>query len=270
MVKNLKCERIVVKAGTSILTPINKNKFSRTRLEKLGNEIWKLVRAQKKVVLVSSGAIALGMEAFGLMQRPKEMPRLQSCAAVGQGKLMHEYERFFSKKGIHTAQLLLTRDGLENRTRSLLARQTLEELLRMKTVPIVNENDTIATEEIAFGDNDKLSVYVGALIKADLVIILSDVDGFYLQDGTRVRQVSSLKELDALAGHVRDSRKERTVGGMKAKLAAARVAMNSGIPLLLVSGHEENILQKIIAGKDVGTLFYSSEAIRRNDLIVWS
>lgn len=248
-------QRVVVKAGTSILTSAEGH-FSAKSMERLGRELVGLLRRKKEVVLVSSGAIALGMEAAGLKQRPKEMPRLQACAAIGQGKLMHAYEQFFLKRGIHTAQLLLTRDGLEDRVRFLRARQTLEELLRLKTLPIVNENDTIATEEIAFGDNDILSVHVAHLVRADLLIILSDVNGFYLKDGSRVRQVSNQKEIDGeLVKHLKDERKEKTVGGMKAKLAAARTAMRLGLPLLLVNGHEEGILRLALAGDDVGTLF---------------
>ncbi|HXV27857.1 MAG TPA: glutamate 5-kinase, partial [bacterium] len=175
-------KRIVIKAGTSILTSRD-GKFSSGNLTRLGTEISRLYHKKKQIVLVSSGAIALGMEASGLTHRPTEMASLQACAAVGQGKLMHAYEKFFAKRGIHSAQLLLTRDGLEDRGRFLKARRTLEELIKMKTLPIVNENDTIATEEIAFGDNDVLSVQVAHLIQADLLVILSDVDGFYLKDG---------------------------------------------------------------------------------------
>lgn len=259
VLKNSK--RIVVKAGTSILTD-SKGMFSPQSLKRLGAEIVQCIQKKREMVLVSSGAIAFGMESCGLEKRPKEMSQLQACAAIGQGKLMHVYENFFSKEGIHTAQLLLTRDILENRKRFLLARQTFEALLAMKNskketvLPIVNENDTVATEEIAFGDNDTLGVQVAHLIKADLLIILSDVDGFYLKDGSRVREVSSEKEIDVeLVKHLKDSVKQKTVGGMRAKLSAAKTAMRLNMPLLIVSGHEEGILSKALGGNDVGTLF---------------
>ena len=208
-----KCERIVIKAGTSILTG-KKGLISDKNLGRLGNEILKLIKQKKQVVLVSSGAIAFGMEAAGRQDRPKEMPQLQACAAIGQGKMMHAYEQVFSKKKIHTAQLLLTRDGMEARPRFLAARHTLEELFKMKALPIANENDTVATEEIAFGDNDILSVHVSHLVEAGLLIILSDVDGFYLRDGSRLREVPSAQKIDTeLVRHLRDKRTEKTEAG---------------------------------------------------------
>ena len=246
--------RIVLKAGTSILTS-RQGLFSPQAIERLGRGIILLAQPKREVVLVSSGAIALGMQTLGLKQRPSELSRLQACAAIGQGKLMHAYEEFFSKQGLHTAQVLLTRDGLEARSRFLNAKRTLEELFSLGIVPIVNENDTVATEGIAFGDNDLLSVWVANLVQADLLIILSDVDGFFLKDDSRIRIVEEWKQIEKLKTHLRDQKTERTVGGMKAKLEAGRLAMQSGISLLLVNGHEEKILEKVMRGEDVGTLF---------------
>lgn len=252
---NLKrARRIVLKAGTSILTS-RQGTFSSHAIERLGRGISALRKMKKEVVLVSSGAIAMGMQTLGLKKRPAELRKLQACAAIGQGKLMHAYEEFFSKKGLHTAQILLTRDGLEARSRFLNATRTLDELFSLGILPIVNENDTVATEEIAFGDNDLLSVWVANLVQADLLIILSDVDGFYLKDGSRIPVVEDRKALTKLASHLQDKKTERTVGGMKAKLEAARIAMQSGISLMLVNGHKEDILQNAITGKNVGTLF---------------
>src|SRR3989338_4057122 len=161
-----KAKRVVVKAGTSILTG-EQGLFSKARLQRLGRDVLEIVGQNLDVVLVSSGAIALGMEAGGRIVRPKKMSELQACAAIGQGKMMHAYEQFFSRYRMHTAQVLLTRDGLENRERFLCARSTLLKLMaykdrngRMTVLPIVNENDTVATEEIAFGDNDILAVHV--------------------------------------------------------------------------------------------------------------
>ena len=246
--------RIVLKAGTSILTS-HQGIFSPKAIERLGHGILALIRQKREVVLVSSGAIALGMQTLGLKHRPAELRKLQACAAIGQGKLMHAYEEFFSKQGIHTAQILLTRDALETRSRFLNAKRTLDELFSLGILPIVNENDTVATDEIAFGDNDFLSVWVASLVEADLLMILSDVDGFFLKDGSRVRVVEEWKQIEKLSLHLRDKKSERTVGGMKAKLYAARLAMQSGVPLLLVNGHEEKILERATAGEDVGTLF---------------
>lgn len=244
----------MIKAGTSILTSAH-GRVSRSAVERLGRNVLSVLPG-RRLVLVSSGAIAFGMAAYGLKRRPHRLAHLQACAAVGQGRLMHAYEQFFSRKGVVTAQILLTRDGLEDRKRFLAARHTFEHLFRMDALPIVNENDTVATEEIAFSDNDILSVHVAHLVQAGLLILLSDVDGFYLKDGTRIRQVTSLREIDEeLPRHLEDSRKEKTVGGMKAKLAAARTAAGLGVPLLILNGHTPHILEKALCGEDVGTLF---------------
>jgi glutamate 5-kinase len=252
-------KRIVLKAGTTILTS-RKGSFSRKAVARLGKEIVALRREGREVVLVSSGAIACGMETLGLKQRPKELKRLQACAAIGQGKLMHAYEAFFSGAGLHTAQLLLTRDALEVRERFLNAKRTFDELFGMKILPIVNENDTVATEEIAFGDNDLLSVWVASLVGADLLVILTDVDGFHLQDGSRIHVVEDWRQMEkSLFPHLRDEAKEKSVGGMKAKLEAARLAMRSGIPLLLVNGHKEGAVSRALEGEDIGTLFVAGE-----------
>lgn len=247
--------RIVLKVGASILTS-SKGTFLKQSIARLGKEILFLHKERREVILVSSGAIACGMQTLGLKHRPKELKRLQACAAVGQGKLMHAYEEFFSKQGIHTAQILLTRDALEVRERFLNAQRTLSELLSIGTLPIVNENDTVATEEITFGDNDLLSVWVANLVHADLLIILSDVDGFFLENGFRIRVVEEWRQMEkTLFPHLRDKARAQTVGGMKAKLKAAQIAMQSGISLLLVNGREEGILSKVLQGEDVGTLF---------------
>ncbi len=167
-----KAKRVVVKMGTSGLTTPNGN-FSKAALERFSQEILSLWTQKKEVVIVSSGAIGLGMEVIGFKSRPKNLSSLQACAATGQGKLMQAYENFFSKRGVHTAQILLTREGIAKRERFLLASQTLLELIKHGLIPIVNENDTVSTEEITFGDNDRLSVHIAHLVHADLLIILS-------------------------------------------------------------------------------------------------
>lgn len=253
-------QKVVIKIGTSILKTRGES-FSHKEHARVCQEIYALIKKGRRPVLVSSGAIALGMKSCGFKKRPKEMAELQACAAIGQGKLMHAYESFFAKKKVHTAQLLLTRDGLEDRKRFLCARNTLETLLKLNILPIVNENDTIAVEEIAFGDNDILSVHVAHLVGADLLINLSDAEGFLLKDGTRVREVTSEDEIDnKLMAHLVEKKREETVGGMRAKLKAARVAMRLGIPFMIVNGHNPKILQEIVEGKDVGTLFIASGA----------
>lgn len=257
-------KKIVIKIGTSILKNHGES-FSFQEHTRVCQEIYTLIQEGRQPVVVSSGAIALGMKTCSFKKRPREMAELQACAAIGQGKLMHAYESFFAKQKIHTAQLLLTRDGLENRKRFLCARNTLETLIKMNILPIINENDTVAVEEIAFGDNDILAVHVAHLVGADLLINLSDAEGFLLRDGTRVREVSSEDEIDTkLLMHLTDRKREETIGGMSAKLKAARVAMRLGIPFMIVNGHLPHVLQDIIHGMDVGTLFIATN--RKKDL----
>ena len=257
--KNAK--RLVIKVGSSLVTNQGQG-LDHAALARWVEQIAALKKRGKEVLLVSSGAIAEGMQRLGWPKRPHSMHELQAAAAVGQMGLIQAYESCFRKFGLHTAQILLTRDGLESRNRSLNAKRTLEDLFSLKALPIVNENDTVATEEIAFGDNDLLSVWVATLVDADLLIILSDVDGFYLADGSRIRAVEEWGQIEKLSSHLRDEKKAKTVGGMKAKLSAARLAMQSGIPILLVNGHEKNILQQVMAGEDVGTLFAAGEKKR--------
>jgi len=247
--------RVVVKVGTSILTD-RSGQFSKERAEKLCVQILEALKMGREIVLVSSGAIASGMDVLGLKTRPKELPKLQACAAVGQGKLMRVYEEFFAKRGFHTAQVLLTRDGVEDRERYLNARNTLQTLLRMKILPIVNENDTVATEEIRFGDNDTLSALVGSLVEADLLLILSDVEGFYRRDKTLVKKVETVHQIHQdLRKHLFQNKREKTTGGMETKLEAARFLMQAGIPMVVANGSDEHVLAKILEGKDVGTWF---------------
>jgi glutamate 5-kinase len=237
-------------------------RVDRRRVHRLAADVAGLRAGGRDVALVSSGAIAFGMDALSLSRRPKKIGALQACAAVGQGLLMHAYSQSFARKGLPAAQMLLTRDGLEHRGRFLTARRTFEEVFKAGGVPVVNENDTVATEEIAFGDNDVLSVHAAHLIRADLLIVLSDVDGFHLRDGSRVRGVGSTEEIDRdLVKHLRERRRETTVGGMRAKLEAARKAMRLGIPLLIVDGGTRGILGRAAGGDDVGTLFSAKARI---------
>lgn len=254
-------KRIVVKAGTSMLTDA-KGVVDRTLVHRLAGDVSTLQKEGREVALVSSGAIAFGMQALGLSKRPKEMGTLQACAAVGQGRLMHAFTQSFGRRGLPAAQMLLTRDGLEERSRFLTARRTFEAVFEVGGIPVVNENDTVVTEEIAFGDNDVLSVHTAHLIGADLLIILSDVDGFFLKDGSRVRNVGSISEIDRnLVKHLRERKRETTVGGMRAKLEAARKAMRLGIPLLIVDGGMRGVLARALKGEDVGTLFSTTAKI---------
>ena len=249
---------VVIKLGTSIMTGPD-GLFSKAVLRRLIQQILQMARKKRlRVVIVSSGAIGLGMEVLGLKRRPRELAALQACAAVGQGKLMHIYEESFAKQGYHTAQILLTRDEFAEHKLYLNARRTLSELLNRGIIPIINENDTVATYEIQFGDNDTLAALVGQLIRAELTILLSDVEGFFLKDGSRVDCITSESEVEGLKSHLYTRKREHTVGGMTTKLNAAKILLHSGLSLLIADGRDGKILDKIITGQNVGTLFLGS------------
>ena len=255
-------QKIVVKVGTSTLTHKN-GKLNLEQIEKLVRQLSDLRNQGKDVVLVSSGAIGAGMGKLNLEERPKTIPEKQAVAAVGQGILLHIYEKMFSEYGQATAQLLLTKADLEHRQRFLNARNTLLTLLRLGVIPIVNENDTVAFEEIKFGDNDTLAALVGTLIDADLVILLTDIDGFYdgdprkNKDAKRISVVETMDEqVESLAGSVGS---KFGSGGMATKISAAGIAVNAGIPLMIAHGAETHIIRRLTSGEDVGTLFLPIE-----------
>lgn len=255
-------QKIVVKVGTSTLTHQN-GKLNLEQIERLVRQLSDLRNQGKDVVLVSSGAIGAGMGKLNLEERPKTIPEKQAVAAVGQGILLHIYEKMFAEYGQATAQLLLTKADLEHRQRFLNARNTLLTLLKLGVIPIVNENDTVAFEEIKFGDNDTLAALVGTLIDADLVILLTDIDGFYdgdprkRQDAKRISVVEAITEqIESLAGSVGS---KLGSGGMATKISAASIAVNAGIPLMIGHGAEGHIIRKLTSGEDVGTLFLPVE-----------
>jgi len=255
-------QKIVIKVGTSTLTHAN-GKLNLGQIERLVRQLSDLRNQGKDVVLVSSGAIGAGMGKLNLEERPKTIPEKQAVAAIGQGILLHIYEKMFSEYGQATAQLLLTKADLEHRQRFLNARNTLLTLLQLGVIPIVNENDTVAFEEIKFGDNDTLAALVGTLIDADLVVLLTDIDGFYngnpRQNPTaqRISVVPVINEqVERLAGSVGS---KFGSGGMVTKISAARIAVNAGIPLVIAHGADERIVPKLMRGDDVGTLFLPME-----------
>ena len=208
----------------------------------------------REVVIVSSGAIALGLDLMRLNSRPKKLPLLQATAAIGQNCLMDNYSKHFARYGINCAQVLLTWDDFANRQRYLNAKNTLLTLLRLGAAPIINENDTISTDEIKFGDNDRLSSLVASLINADLLIILSDVDGLLDKDKRVVRVVDEITaQIKALAC---PTNKRACVGGMITKLEAAKIAVDSGIPCLIANGRRKDILSLSIKNPaECGTFF---------------
>ena len=248
--------RIVVKLGTGVLTDSRKL-IDPDQLEQIVAQVSALRRAGKEVVLVTSGAVGAGMGALGYETRPTNLAEKQACAAVGQTRLMAFYEKLFGVHGLVVAQVLLTHDDLEHHERHLNARNTLVTLLSRGVVPIINENDAVSFTEIKFGDNDKLSALVASLLPADLLVILTNVDGVIANfGGKNAKTISVIEKIDAsiqaLAG---GTTSETAVGGMKSKVEAAKIAVRSGIPLVIASGRNKNVLAQILNGEDQGTLF---------------
>ena len=248
--------RLVVKLGTGVLTDSRKQP-DLAQMEQLVGQVAQQRQAGKEVVLVSSGAVGAGMGALGHQRRPAGLDELQACAAVGQSRLMAIYEKLFSAFGLPVAQILLTHEDLEHHERHLNARNTLVTLLRHGVVPIINENDVVSVTELKFGDNDRLSALVASLLPADLLVILTTVDGVIENFGranpktlAKVEQINDA--LERLAGGTDSA---TAVGGMASKIQAARVAVRSGIPLVIASGRKKQVLARILAGEEEGTLF---------------
>lgn len=253
-----KAHRVVIKVGTSTLTH-STGKLNLFQLEQLVNEIVDLKKQKLEVILVSSGAIGAGMGRMGLAERPKTMPEKQALAAIGQGILMHTYESLFGEQGEIVAQVLLTKDDVVHRERYLNARNTLLSLLRMGAIPIINENDTVVVEEIKFGENDTLSALVAGLIDADLLILLSDIDGLYTADPRKEASASLIPVVEeitsAIEGLAGEAGSKMASGGMATKINAARISTNCGIPMVVANGSSSGVLKDIIAGNNPGTLF---------------
>lgn len=250
---------IVVKVGTQVLTRED-GQLNQERIAQLAEQLHHVLDTGRKVVLVSSGAVGAGMGRLGLTQRPTDLAHLQAVAAIGQSLLVEAYERALSPYGHHAAQILLTAEDLEHRTRYLNARNTLLTLLELGAIPIINENDTVSVEELqtTFGDNDRLAAIVTNLIQAPLLVLLSDVEGLYdgdpSQPGTHV--IPTVERLDrSVYELVHDRIGGRGKGGMSSKLEAARLATSAGENVIITSGRLPNVLSTIMAGEIIGTLF---------------
>jgi glutamate 5-kinase len=248
--------RLVVKLGTGVLTDSRKQP-DLAQMEQLVGQLAQQRRAGREVVLVSSGAVGAGMGVLGHERRPAEVAELQACAAVGQSRLMAIYEKLFGAFGLEVAQILLTHDDLEHHERHLNARNTLVTLLRHGVIPIINENDVVSLTELKFGDNDKLSALVACLLPADLLMILTTVDGLIENFGKANPRTLPLVEridsgLEKLAGGTTSA---TVVGGMASKLQAAKIVVRSGIPLVIASGRKKQSLARVLAGQEEGTLF---------------
>ena len=246
-------QRIVLKFGSGILSTERGIGLSRRQIARLAREVGALVRAGHQCVIVSSGAVAAGLATLGLAARPKQLAARQACAAVGQSQLMHAYASAFARQGLAVAQLLLTHNDLDSRTRHANVRNTLAHLLsRGNVVPIINENDSVAVEELNFGDNDRLSAEVAILVNADRLIILTSVDGLQDGDGKIVPLVRDFSEIASL---VRSDKGRVSTGGMVTKLQAAQLAVKAGIPVHIASGRRPGLVRQLVAGKRVGTHF---------------
>jgi glutamate 5-kinase len=249
----------IVKVGTRVLTTAD-GLLNQDRVAALAEELHHLMQAGRKVCLVSSGAVGAGMGRLGLKARPTDLARLQAVAAVGQTALVEAYDRCLRSHGRHAAQILLTADDLDNRARYLNIRNTILTLLEYGAVPIVNENDTVSTEELqtTFGDNDRLAAMVTNLIRAPLLVLLSDVEGLYDGDpaDSNSRLIPTVAKLDdSILALVRDKATGLSKGGMASKLEAARIATAAGENVIIASGKQPGNLRQILAGEQVGTLF---------------
>ena len=245
----IEAKRIVVKVGSSTLTYEN-GKLNLQRIEKMCRVLSDLKNTGREVVLVSSGAVSAGIGKLNLERRPSSVEEKQALAAVGQGVLMMIYERFFGDYGHPVAQILLTKDTVTNDTARTNAENTFATLFKMGCIPIVNENDTVAFDEIKFGDNDTLSAYVSVIAKADLLINMSDTDGFYDSDprtNPNAKMLKRIEKVDESLFECADGAgSARGTGGMTSKLHAAEIACGSGIPMMIVSGEDFSILSDIL------------------------
>lgn len=247
---------LVVKVGTGVLTDSRKQPDP-AQMEQIVAQIADQRRAGRDVLLVSSGAVGAGMGVLGHATRPGDLAELQACAAVGQSRLMAIYDQLFGTHGLSVAQVLLTHDDLEHHERHLNARNTLMTLLRHGVVPIINENDVVSFTELKFGDNDKLSALLATLLPADLLVILTTVDGVIENFGkAEPRTIRRIERIDgALEKMAGGTQSATAVGGMASKIQAAKIMMRSGIPMVIASGRKKDVLARVLGGEEQGTLF---------------
>lgn len=252
-------KRVVIKIGSNILTDVS-GKLDLNNLRQLVDQISSLHLAGVEVCVVTSGAQVSGSEKMGI--KAQTIPEKQAVAAIGQSLLMNEYNRFFSPKGITIAQLLLTHDAMVDSDRYVNAHNTLMTLIHARVVPIINENDSVVVDEIKFGDNDNLSVYVGQLVGADLILILTDIDGLYTQDPNVYARATLIDEVETISDELLQgcgcSVSGKGTGGMYSKVCAASKAGDAGIEVIIANGRRKDVIIDIFAGKKIGTRFRSS------------
>ncbi|MGN0395470.1 MAG: glutamate 5-kinase [Coprococcus sp.] len=256
-------KKIVIKIGSSSLIHEETGGLDYAKLEKLVRIICDLKNQDKDVILVSSGAISVGMQSLGLQRKPKTTSLKQACAAVGQGQLMMIYQKLFYEYHTTAAQVLLTFDVISSDERRRNAINTFSELLQLGVIPIVNENDTVAVDEVetwvSFGDNDTLSAIVASLTEADLLILLTDIDGLYTDDPRNNSDAKLIHTVDKIDENIKSMAKDTATnvgtGGMATKIAAARIATNAGSDMVIISGENIDNINKVLAGEEIGTLF---------------
>ncbi len=257
-------KRIIVKIGSSSLTHLETGSLNLEKMERLVRILTDLRNQGKDVILVTSGAIAVGRKALGLQERPKERSVKQACAAVGQASLMMVYQKLFAEYNQVAAQILMTKYTMINDISRINAKNTFGELFKMGVIPIVNENDTVSTEELDldFGDNDTLSAIVTALVEGDLLILLSDIDGLYTDDPHKNKEaklISCVTDINEVINMAKASASDVGTGGMTTKLSAAGIATASGADMVITNGDNVRNINHIIEGNEAGTLFVANK-----------
>ena len=255
----VKAQRIVVKVGSSSLTHPNGH-VNLHQIEQLVRQLADLANMGKEVLLVSSGAVGAGLGPLGFKEKPRDLTLKQAAASVGQGVLLHMYERFFAEYGHTVGQVLLTREDSTARHRYINLRNTLLALLKLGVIPIINENDVVTIDEFKIGDNDTLSANVAAIVEADLLIILSDIDGLYTANPQTHPEAEIIPEVEEITQHIYDisggAGSSLGTGGMYTKIQAAHIASNSGLHMVIASGEDPSVLRRIVNGEMVGTHFW--------------
>lgn len=266
-------KRIVVKIGSSSLTHMETGHIDLDKMERLVRVLTDLNNQGKEVILVSSGAIAAGRKSLQIAERPAEKSVKQACAAVGQARLMMLYQKLFAEYNQLTAQILLTKYTMINDISRENARNTFRELAKMKVIPIVNENDTVSTDEIEFGDNDTLSALVAALVEADMLILLSDIDGLYTDDPHKNKDAGLISLVPAVTEEIlamgKGAGSAVGTGGMSTKITAAQIAAGCGADMVIANGRDVGVIRNIMDGEAVGTLFlaHRSDGFRLKDYL---
>ena len=254
--------RVVVKIGTSTLT-YNNGKLNLFRIEKLVRELADLANQGKEIILVTSGAVGAGLDRLGSTERPKTIPEKQAVAAIGQGILMHMYEKLFAEYGQIVAQVLLTGENSVKHKLYINSRNTLLTLLKMGVIPVINENDAIAIDELKIGDNDTLSATVATIVDADLLIILSDIEGVFTANPQNDPTAQLIEEITDITPEIEElaggAGSKLGTGGMYTKIQAAKIAVNAGVTMVIASGALEGVVRNILSGEKIGTIFPAKE-----------